>query len=66
MEYEWTGVVSVWEGRAHQRGEVQLLTAEEAAPLLAAGAVVLRTKAEAERKASAKAEAKPPEVKPNA
>ena len=56
-EYVWTGKCPVWQGQAHKRGEVLLLTEAEAIEYLAFGAVELKTEAEARRAAEAKAKA---------
>jgi len=59
-EYEWTGKVPVWRGRAHKTGEVLSLTEGEAAEYLAFGAVELKSAADARRLAATKsADAKP-------
>ena len=64
-EYEWTGKVPVWRGRAHKTGEVFSFTEAEAAEYLAFGAVELKSEADARRLAEAKAKADADAAKAN-
>lgn len=58
QEYEWSGVVSTYEGRSHPRGEIFKLMPAQAAPLLAVRAIVPKAVAERARVLAAESEKK--------